>query len=105
MAGCEAEPDPFMVDGGEPLAGGYTPTAVIGDTQIACNVAMEAVYDRQPSAATIEVVAAQVQVVAGLNHRCLLSLAGEEAAARRYRVTVYQDLDRTFTVTDFAELP
>lgn len=87
-------------------SGIYRPTEVIGDTQIACNVALEAVYAEALTSARVEAVVAEIQATpGGANHRCRIAFGtadGDGPAV--FEVTVSQDETRTFAVSDLTEL-
>jgi class 3 adenylate cyclase len=90
----EPEPEPVMT-------GGYSPASLDDEmVKAAQAVAVDAIYTRDPTRALVEKVEAEMQVVAGLNYRFVVTMTG----GSRFGVTVYRKLDGTMEVTDYAQL-
>ena len=84
------------------MTGGYSPASLDDEmTKAAQAVAVDAIYTRDPTRALVEKVEAEIQVVAGLNYRFVITMTG----GARYGVTVYRKLDSTMEVTEYARLP
>lgn len=84
-----------------PIAGGYSPASLDDEmTKAAQALAIDAIYTRDPTRALVEKVEAELQVVAGINYRFIITMTG----GARYGVTVYRKLDGTMEVTDYAKL-
>ncbi|MEM7767642.1 MAG: hypothetical protein AAF253_09165 [Pseudomonadota bacterium] len=87
FAACDRAP--VAGDGGPALdLGTYVPTDLIGDTQIACNVALEAVYARTDVVTPVAEMAADIwaQPPDGARHRCRIALAPAEDGTMGVRV-------------------
>jgi len=83
------------------ITGGYSPASLDDDmTKAAQAVAVDAIYKRDPTRALVEKVEAELQVVAGLNYRFVITMTG----GSRYDVTVYRKLDGTMEVTNYRKL-
>jgi class 3 adenylate cyclase len=95
---AEATPMPAPAP---PITGGYSPANLDDEMGKAAQaVAVEAIYTRDPTRALVEKVEAELQVVAGVNYRFVITMTG----GARYGVTVYRKLDGTMEVTDYAKL-
>ncbi len=87
---------------GPVMTGGYSPASLDDEmTKAAQAVAVDAIYTRDPTRALVEKVEAEMQVVAGLNYRFVITMTG----GARFGVTVYRKLDSTMEVTEYARLP
>ena len=83
------------------ITGGYSPASLNHEmTKAAQAVAVDAIYKRDPTRALVEKVEVELQVVAGLNYRFVITMTG----GARYDVTVYRKLDGTMEVTNYAKL-
>jgi hypothetical protein len=115
LAACAAMPEPTsalapaaIVEPATPtpvpapvITGGYSPASLDDDmTKAAQAVAVDAIYKRDPTRALVEKVEAELQVVAGLNYRFVITMTG----GSRYDVTVYRKLDGTMEVTNYRKL-
>jgi hypothetical protein len=113
LAACTAVPEPTpalapaaIVEPATPtpapvITGGYSPASLNDEmTKAAQAVAVDAIYKRDPTRALVEKVEVEMQVVAGLNYRFVITMTG----GARYDVTVYRKLDGTMEVTNYAKL-
>lgn len=72
--------------------------------QTAYGLAQDAIYTAHPTRALVDKVELETQVVAGLNYRFRIEMTGSQDARDIYSVTVYRDLEGTYTVTDLTKL-
>ncbi len=100
-AAIEATPPTPMPTPEPPITGGYAPASLDDEmTKAAQAVAVDAIYTRDPTRALVDKVEAEMQVVAGMNYRFVITMTG----GARFGVTVYRKLDGTMEVTDYAKL-
>jgi hypothetical protein len=87
--------------GSAPVVGGYGPASP-SDPNLAEaeNLAVDAVYKRDPQRSLVENVTRESQVVAGMNYRFTIKMTGMNS----YRVVVYKPLDGAMSVTSFEKL-
>ena len=96
-------PGTFPVHGN--LPGGWTNQSVDDPgVKAAASQAVTLLGARDPSTKLVHLLAAQTQVVAGLNYRLVMELATAKGS-RRLAVTVYRDLQNQYRLTDEQELP
>lgn len=84
-----------------PLTGGYAPAdpADVG-ASAAQKIAIDEIYRRDPTRALVENVTRELQVVAGLNYRFVVTMSG----GVKYRVVVYRPLQGDMRVTEYEKL-
>ena len=88
-----------------PIAGGWTPAARTADGVAEAEaVALDAIYREHPTRALVDSVAAETQVVAGMNYRFRVEMTGAPAFRDIFEVVVYEDLEGTLEVTRLEQL-
>ncbi|MEO0981577.1 MAG: hypothetical protein AAFX03_02870 [Pseudomonadota bacterium] len=98
------EPD-IIEEDDDLVAGGWAPSNAEDEIHAAAReLAIQTVYDRRPTRALVDTVTAEIQVVAGLNHRFRIEMTGAETARNIYSVTVYENLENELEVTGFEQL-
>jgi len=88
-----------------PIAGGYAPGDVSDPTaKAAYAMVQDAIYDKYPTRALVDVVTLETQVVAGLNYRFRVEMTGSPQARGIYEAVVYRDLDGDLELTRLDKL-
>lgn len=84
-----------------PMTGAYG-AADMSDpaTKEASDRAVSEIYKRDPTRALVESVAAELQVVAGLNYRFDIQMSG----GAKYRVVIYRNLQNELTVSEYEKV-
>jgi len=91
--------------GDDIVVGGYGPgDASEPGAKLAYQMVEEAIYERYPTRALVDVVTLETQLVAGLNYRFRVEMTGAPDSRAIFSAVVYRDLSDTYELTSLEKL-